>query len=95
MGVFAKLLQLFASKKKGEIKRTNLKSRFTLEGRVFGEVRPACTVEVVGLTDPRMLIEIEVTALRRRGATRAGAKARGKSRAGSAKSAATRARRKK
>jgi enamine deaminase RidA (YjgF/YER057c/UK114 family) len=39
-------------------------------GRVFGEVRPACTVEVVGLTDPRMQIEIEVTALRRKmGAT--------------------------
>lgn len=35
-------------------------------GKVFGEVRPACTVEVVGLTDPRMLIEIEVTALRRK-----------------------------
>jgi enamine deaminase RidA (YjgF/YER057c/UK114 family) len=34
-------------------------------GRVFGEVRPACTVEVVGLTDPRMQIEIEVTAMRR------------------------------
>jgi enamine deaminase RidA (YjgF/YER057c/UK114 family) len=35
-------------------------------GRVFGDVRPACTVEVVGLTDPRMQIEIEVTALRRK-----------------------------
>jgi enamine deaminase RidA (YjgF/YER057c/UK114 family) len=40
-------------------------------GRVFGDVRPACTVEVVGLTDPRMQIEIEVTALRRRAAAKA------------------------
>jgi enamine deaminase RidA (YjgF/YER057c/UK114 family) len=28
----------------------------------FGEVRPACTAEVTGLVDERMLIEIEVTA---------------------------------
>ncbi len=28
----------------------------------FGEVRPACTMIVAGLADPRMLIEIEVTA---------------------------------
>ena len=34
-------------------------------GKVFGEVRPAIVVMVVGLTDPRMKIEIEVTALRR------------------------------
>jgi enamine deaminase RidA (YjgF/YER057c/UK114 family) len=34
-------------------------------GKAFGEVRPACTVMVVGLTDPRMKIEIEVTALKR------------------------------
>ncbi len=33
-------------------------------GKVFGEVRPACTMMVVGLADPRMKIEIEVTALR-------------------------------
>lgn len=33
-------------------------------GKVFGDVRPACTMMVVGLADPRMLIEIEVTALR-------------------------------
>ena len=31
----------------------------------FGEVRPAATMMVVGLADPRMKIEIEVTALRR------------------------------
>jgi len=35
-------------------------------GKVFGDVRPACTAMVVGLVDPRMKIEIEVTALRRR-----------------------------
>ena len=34
-------------------------------GKVFGDVRPACVVMVVGLTDPRMKIEIEVTALKR------------------------------
>lgn len=34
-------------------------------GKAFGEVRPAIVVMVVGLTDPRMKIEIEVTALRR------------------------------
>jgi enamine deaminase RidA (YjgF/YER057c/UK114 family) len=33
-------------------------------GKVFGNVRPAIVVMVVGLTDPRMKIEIEVTALR-------------------------------
>lgn len=32
--------------------------------RYFGEVRPACTMIVAGLADPRMLIEIEVTALK-------------------------------
>jgi enamine deaminase RidA (YjgF/YER057c/UK114 family) len=42
-------------------------------GKVFGDVRPAIVVMVVGLTDPRMKIEIEVTALRR--ATRSGAAA--------------------
>ena len=39
-------------------------------GKVFGTVRPAIVVMVVGLTDPRMKIEIEVTALRRAAATR-------------------------
>jgi enamine deaminase RidA (YjgF/YER057c/UK114 family) len=39
-------------------------------GAVFGEVRPSCTAMVVGLVDPRMKIEIEVTALRRRAAAR-------------------------
>lgn len=31
-------------------------------GRAFGEVRPAATMMQVGLADPRMKIEIEVTA---------------------------------
>ncbi|HUQ12321.1 MAG TPA: RidA family protein [Steroidobacteraceae bacterium] len=35
-------------------------------GKAFGNVRPAIVVMVVGLTDPRMKIEIEVTALKRR-----------------------------
>ena len=35
-------------------------------GRAFGEVRPACTAMVVELVDPRMKIEIEVTALKGR-----------------------------
>lgn len=33
--------------------------------KYFGEVRPACTVMVTGLVDEKMLIEIEVTALKR------------------------------
>ncbi|MEV0164130.1 enamine deaminase RidA (YjgF/YER057c/UK114 family) [Nonomuraea fuscirosea] len=42
---------------------------FDLAGRaineVFGKVRPACTgVRVAGLVDPRMLVEIEIEALR-------------------------------
>jgi enamine deaminase RidA (YjgF/YER057c/UK114 family) len=35
-------------------------------GEAFGDVRPAATMMVVGLADPRMKIEIEVTALVRR-----------------------------
>ena len=30
----------------------------------FGKVRPACTAIVAGLVDPRMLVEVEVTALK-------------------------------
>jgi enamine deaminase RidA (YjgF/YER057c/UK114 family) len=41
--------------------------------RAFGEARPAATMMVVGLSDPRMRLEIEVTAVR------AGAPAAGKS----------------
>jgi enamine deaminase RidA (YjgF/YER057c/UK114 family) len=32
--------------------------------KYFGEVRPACTVIVTGLLDEKMLIEIEVTAVK-------------------------------
>ena len=32
--------------------------------RYFGDARPAATMMVVGLSDPRMRVEIEVTALR-------------------------------
>ena len=39
-------------------------------GKVFGDIRPAIVVMVVGLTDPRMKIEIEVTALVRGKATK-------------------------
>jgi enamine deaminase RidA (YjgF/YER057c/UK114 family) len=35
--------------------------------RYFGDARPAATMMVVGLQDPRMKIEIEVTALRPEG----------------------------
>ena len=47
-------------------------------GKVFGKVRPAIVVMVVGLTDPRMKIEIEVTALfvRRQRASRRRARRR-------------------
>ena len=34
-------------------------------GEVFGDIRPAATAVICGLIDPRMKIEIEVTALRR------------------------------
>jgi enamine deaminase RidA (YjgF/YER057c/UK114 family) len=40
-------------------------------GKAFGTVRPAIVVMVVGLTDPRMKIEIEVTALVRKTAAKA------------------------
>jgi enamine deaminase RidA (YjgF/YER057c/UK114 family) len=36
--------------------------------RAFGAARPAATMQVCGLSDPRMLIEIEVTARRGSGA---------------------------
>jgi enamine deaminase RidA (YjgF/YER057c/UK114 family) len=32
-------------------------------GEAFGDVRPACTAVVVGLLDPRWLVEIEVEAI--------------------------------
>jgi enamine deaminase RidA (YjgF/YER057c/UK114 family) len=36
-------------------------------GRLLGDVRPANTTVVTGMVDPRMKIEIEVTAKRRQG----------------------------
>jgi enamine deaminase RidA (YjgF/YER057c/UK114 family) len=60
-------------------------------GKVFGKIRPAIVVMVVGLTDPRMKIEIEVTALKRKGAS--GAKKARK--APARKTAARKAKRKK
>jgi hypothetical protein len=58
-------------------------------GKAFGTVRPAIVVMVVGLTDPRMKIEIEVTALVRKAAVRrkpvAKAKAAPKKKAAKAK----------
>lgn len=47
-------------------------------GKVFGDVRPAIVIMVVGLTDPRMKIEIEVTALKRGTAAKAKSKAKPK-----------------
>ena len=57
-------------------------------GKAFGTVRPAIVVMVVGLTDPRMKIEIEVTALKRKVAAP-------KAKAAPAKKKAVRAKRKK
>lgn len=38
---------------------------FAVAGRWLGEIRPAATLEVVGLLKPEMKVEIEATALRR------------------------------
>ena len=43
-------------------------------GKAFGEVRPACTVMVVGFADPNIKIEIEVTALKQKKPVRKKAK---------------------
>ena len=40
---------------------------FPILGEAFGQIRPAATMIVCGLNRPEMKIEIEVTALRRRG----------------------------
>ena len=40
---------------------------FPILGDAFGDIRPAATMVVCGLIRPEMLIEIEVTALKRRG----------------------------
>ena len=60
-------------------------------GKVFGNIRPAIVVMVVGLTDPRMKIEIEVTALVRGKAS----KSKPKAKAAPKKKAAKAAKRKK
>jgi enamine deaminase RidA (YjgF/YER057c/UK114 family) len=62
-------------------------------GKVFGDVRPACTAEVVGLVDPRMLIEIEVTALK--GKKAAGGKSKNAKRKVAVRKASVGAKRKK
>ncbi|MCX7303062.1 MAG: RidA family protein [Hyphomicrobiales bacterium] len=38
---------------------------FPIVGETFGDIRPAATMVVCGLTKPEMKIEIEVTALKR------------------------------
>jgi len=48
--------------------------------KAFGEVRPAATMMAVGLADPRIKIEIEVTALKRGKARGVTAKAKVKAR---------------
>ncbi len=63
-------------------------------GKVFGTIRPAIVVMVVGLTDPRMKIEIEVTALRRKRAGSANRATRTKSKV-AVKNTSKKARRKK
>ncbi|MFD5465699.1 RidA family protein [Kitasatospora sp. NPDC127059] len=45
--------------------RTDFEPCWPVLRRCFGEVRPAATMQVCGLADPRMRIEIEVTARRR------------------------------
>jgi enamine deaminase RidA (YjgF/YER057c/UK114 family) len=42
--------------------RADFEPCWQLLRRAFGEVRPAATMQVCGLSDPRMRIEIEVTA---------------------------------
>jgi enamine deaminase RidA (YjgF/YER057c/UK114 family) len=67
-------------------------------GQAFGAIRPAATMMVVGLADPRMKIEIEVTALRRQSASVSRAAAAAKPKAaprGKAKAKAKATRRKK
>ena len=54
-------------------------------GKVFGEVRPAAIMMVVGLADPRMLIEIEVTALLRKTSRKAAPKKKAVTKAKSAR----------
>jgi enamine deaminase RidA (YjgF/YER057c/UK114 family) len=46
-------------------RRDDFESCWPALRRAFGDVRPAATMIEAGLADPRMLIEIEVTARRR------------------------------
>ena len=46
--------------------RADFEPCWPILNRYFGAVRPAATMLVAGLIDPRMKIEIEVTALKRR-----------------------------
>jgi len=64
-------------------------------GKVFGKVRPAIVVMVVGLTDPRMKIEIEVTALVRKPGKGRGRRANADSRKAAPRKKAKAAKRKK
>jgi enamine deaminase RidA (YjgF/YER057c/UK114 family) len=64
-------------------------------GKVFGKVRPAIVVMVVGLTDPRMKIEIEVTALVRKPGKGRGRRANGDTRKAAPRKKAKAAKRKK
>jgi enamine deaminase RidA (YjgF/YER057c/UK114 family) len=45
--------------------RSDFETCWPVMQKYFGEVRPAATMLVAGLADPRMKIEIEVTAKRR------------------------------
>ena len=47
-------------------KREDFEPCWPVLRRYFGEVRPAATMISAGLSDPRMRIEIEVTALKQR-----------------------------
>jgi enamine deaminase RidA (YjgF/YER057c/UK114 family) len=64
-------------------------------GQAFGDIRPSCTAMVVGLVDPRMKIEIEVTALRRRASGKGTKPVARKAKAKPATKAARQAKRKK
>lgn len=43
---------------------TDFSACWPVLGRYFGEIRPAATMICAGLADPKILIEIEVTARR-------------------------------
>jgi enamine deaminase RidA (YjgF/YER057c/UK114 family) len=47
--------------------REDLEQSWPVIRRYLGDVRPAATMIVAGLSDPRMRIEIEVTAKKTRG----------------------------